>query len=123
MKPRSFKWVRNAHRWSGVFFAPLVVLFALSGLLQVLQVGDLDLPEWLIRLYEAMEDAHQDQRFRRDTALRVAAQWLTVLMSLVLIVTTLLGVVMAWTMYPKRRWLLVTVLVIGTVVPVVLMVV
>ncbi len=123
MKPATLKRLRTLHRWAGLFFAPMIVLFALTGALQVLGADDWPLPEWLLTLYESFEDAHQDQRFRRGTALRSVAAWLTVAMGVALAVTTVVGVAIGFKMYPKKRVLMAVVVGLGVVVPVVLMLV
>lgn len=123
MKPSTLKHLRTSHRWAGLFFAPMIVLFAFSGLLQVIEVGDWDLPEWLMGVYDAMEDAHQHQRMRRGTTLQLAATVTTVVMSVALVLTTLAGVAMAFRMHPKRRWLMVGVVAAGVAVPLIVMLV
>ena len=121
MKPRTLQRIRSAHRWLGVFFAPLVVFFSLTGTLQLLGVDDWSMPEWAHSLYESLEDGHQDQRLRRGTALRSAATWLTAALGVALAATTLLGVVLGWRlMPPRRRWVLWATLAAGVVVPLVL---
>ncbi len=123
MKPQTFQRLRSLHRWAGLFFAPLIILFAISGMLQVLGAGDWEMPGWMYSIYDALEDAHQNQYFRKDTALRDVAQWLAVLLCLVLSLTSLLGVVMAYKMFPKKRILITIVLVLGVAVPAVLLLV
>ena len=121
MKPRTLQRVRSAHRWLGVFFAPLIVFFSLTGSLQLLGVDDWSMPEWAHALYESLEDGHQDQRLRPGTTLRFAATWLAALLGVSLAATTLLGLVLGWRlMPPRRRWVLGLVLAAGVVVPLLL---
>lgn len=120
MKPGTFKLLRAGHRWAGLFFAPLIVLFALSGLLQTLKAEDWA-PAWALDALYAIEDAHTDQHLRDDTALQKVAVIVVAIMAIALAGSTLVGVVMAYIMYPKRRVLMTAVLVLGVVVPAIVM--
>ncbi|MCC6682432.1 MAG: hypothetical protein IT445_16150 [Phycisphaeraceae bacterium] len=117
MKPTTFKLLRTVHRWSGLLFAPLILLFAVSGLLQTLQVEKWALPDWALSVIYVLQDAHQDQQLRGWTHLRHWAAWIIAAMAAALAVSTLIGIVMAYKMYPKRWWLTTLLLVIGLIVP------
>lgn len=123
MKPKTFQRLRSVHRWAGLFFAPMIVLFAITGMLQVLGAGDWTMPNWMYSLYDAIEDAHQNQYLRKDTALQQAAKGLAVVMCLALSLTATLGVVMAYKMFPKKRVLITVVLALGVLIPAVLLLV
>jgi len=122
MNPRTFKLLRGTHRWAGLFFAPLIVLFALSGLLQTLAFDEWA-PQWAMDALYTLEDAHTDQQLTRDTKLHQLAQIVVALMAATLVISTVIGVVMAYVMYPKRRVLITVVLVLGIAVPMVVMLV
>ena len=121
MTPRTFQRLRSLHRWAGLFFAPMIILFAITGMFQVLNAEDWTMPSWLYPVYDALEAAHQNQQLREDTNLQTAATILAVVMSLALTLTTLLGIAMAYKMFPKKRVLISIVLVLGITLPVILM--
>ncbi|MCE9577221.1 MAG: PepSY domain-containing protein [Deltaproteobacteria bacterium] len=57
------KQIRKAHLWMGTFFAPSIIFFAFTGLLQVMgmhegEVGDAP-PAWIVKL----AGVHRDQRW------------------------------------------------------------
>ncbi len=122
MSPRTLQRLRVAHRWLGVFFAPLIVLFAITGVLQTLGIDDWPLPEWVHSLNDSLEDAHQDQRLRHGTSLRLGATVLIVVMGIALALTTLLGLFIGFRMQPRRRrWGMAAVLILGVVLPAVML--
>ena len=121
MKPKTFQHLRSLHRWLGLFFAPMIIGFALTGLLQVLGADDWHTPDWLYHTINAMEDAHQHQRFRDNTTLHQAAEYLTAALALALILTPLLGITLAYKMFPRKRLLITIVILLGTLIPVLVM--
>ena len=92
-------------------------------MLQVLGADGWTMPNWMYSVYDALEDAHQNQYFRKGTALQQAAKGLTVVMCLALSLTCALGVVMAYKMFPKKRLLITVVLALGVLIPIALLLV
>ena len=138
------KTVRQLHLYLGTLFAPLIIFFALTGILQTLELHEgAGTPTWI----EQLASIHKKQALqagepprRRSPApggegdadaVRPAAEtargpspwplkWFVVAMSLGLTVTTGLGVYMAFKIQRKRAlvWAL---LAVGTILPVVLL--
>lgn len=122
MKPAVFKLLRATHRWAGVFFAPLIVLFALSGLLQTIEADD-RMPGWAMQAWDAIEQAHTEQALRDRTNLHAAATIVIAAMGAALIGCTLIGVVLAYAMYPRHRARTTLVLAMGVIVPLIVLLV
>ena len=145
------KWIRRLHAWLGVGFAPSIVVFVLSGLLQMWGAHEgedgSEPAGWIVRLAQLhMKQTIELPRRRgpapAPTATATAAppkaaaaepppprrprpttmplKLVFTLMSLGLLVSTGLGVYMAFT--PKRdRRLMAVLLAAGVVVPIALM--
>jgi hypothetical protein len=140
------KWIRRVHSWLGVLFAPSILMFALSGILQLSgchegEAGD-EPASWVVRLSQLhMKQTVELPRRRAakpaPTAPTMAAAVPTAprtqpnttplkifftLMAFGLMASTLLGLYMAFT--PKRdRRLLAALLALGTIGPILLMLV
>ena len=123
MKPKTFQRLRSLHRWLGLFFAPMIILFAITGLLQVIGADDWNTPNWLYNTINALENAHQHQYLRQHTLLHQAAEVFAVALALTLILTPLLGIALAYKMFPRKRLLITIVIVLGILIPVLVMVV
>ena len=121
MSPATLQRLRRAHRWLGLFFAPLIAFFAFTGMLQILDAADWPLPSAALELIDKLQDGHEDQRLRRGTTLQPVADGLVIAMAVSLIATTLLGVLIAWRMYPRQRKLTLLTLALGVAVPLAVM--
>jgi hypothetical protein len=118
------KRIRQIHFYLGVFFAPIIMLFALSGALQTFRLQESPKgstytpPGWVVRL----ADVHKDQRPAHEPTARpsVPLKWFVVLMSLGLITTSLLGVYMAFK-YNRDKRLVIVLIILGFIIPVVLL--
>jgi hypothetical protein len=118
------KRIRQIHFYLGVFFAPLIILFALSGALQTFRLQESPKgstytpPAWIVKL----ADIHKDQRAAHEPGRRrsLPLQWFVVIMSVGLISSTLLGIYMAFKLnYDKR--LIFGLMLLGFVIPLALL--
>ncbi len=116
----NIKVMRNIHLYLGVFFAPLLVFFLISGCLQVFGFHEASKdgrykPPAIIK---SLSQVHKDQRWvdsKMAPESSVPFQDLVVLMSLGLLVTTMLGILMAFKY--TRPWIVWSCLFLGTAVP------
>ncbi len=118
------KRIRQIHFYLGVFFAPLIILFALSGALQTFRLQESPKgstytpPAWIVKL----ADIHKDQRAAHEPGRRrsLPLQWFVVVMSVGLISTSLLGIYMAFK-YNRDKRLLFGLIALGFVIPLALL--
>jgi hypothetical protein len=118
------KRIRQIHFYLGVIFAPLIVLFALSGALQTFRLQESPKgstytpPAWIVRL----ADIHKDQRAGHEPGVRrsLPLQWFVVIMSLGLISTSLLGIYMAFK-YVRDKRIVLGLIILGFVLPLILL--
>jgi hypothetical protein len=115
----NIKIMRNIHLYLGVFFAPLLLFFLISGAWQTFRLNDASRsgdykPPAIIKSLSAV---HTDQRWvDSDTQpSSVPFKWLVVLMSVGLLATTILGIIMAFKY--TRLWIVWGCLFMGTAVP------
>ncbi len=118
------KRIRQIHFYLGVFFAPIIIVFALSGALQTFRLQDSPKgssyapPAWIVKL----ADIHKDQRASHEPGSHrsVSLQWFVVIMAVGLISTSLLGIYMAFK-YNRDKRLVVGLMILGIVVPIALL--
>jgi hypothetical protein len=118
------KRIRQIHFYLGVFFAPIIIIFALSGALQTFRLQESPKgssytpPGWIVRL----ADIHKDQRASHEPgrSRSLPLQWFVVLMSVGLVTTSLLGVYMALK-YNRDKRLVIGLIVLGFVLPLALL--
>jgi len=115
----NIKVMRNIHLYLGVFFAPLLMFFLISGSWQTFNFCDENKaagykPPAIIKSLSAV---HTDQRWVDDERVpsSVPFKWLVVLMAIGLLVTTILGIVMAFKY--TRPWIVWACLSVGIAVP------
>ena len=117
--------LRRIHLYLGCVFAPLLVFFALSGAWQTFSLhrarkdGSYSPPAWIAKLSEV----HQHQRWSGngvDTPSTILLRCVIALMSCGLIVTAVLGVIMAFKA-ASHTWLIWFCLICGFVAPVFLL--
>jgi hypothetical protein len=117
----NIKAMRNVHLYLGCFFAPLLFLFLVTGCWQTFglnraskEVGVYKPPE----IIKSLSQVHMDQRWA-DNSLRpqpsVIFRYLIVLMSVGLLVTTVLGIMMAFKY--TRPWMVWACLFMGVFIP------
>lgn len=118
------KRIRQIHFYLGVFFAPIIILFALSGALQTFRLQESPKgsaytpPSWIVKL----ADIHKDQRAAHEPGRQrsVPLQWFVVLMGVGLISTSLLGIYMAFK-YNRDKRLVIGLIILGFIIPLVLL--
>src|SRR5215210_2875892 len=101
------KRIRQIHFYLGALFAPMIILFALSGALQTFRLqdspkgGTYTPPAWIVKL----ADIHKDQRAAQEPGRHrsLPLQWFVVIMSLGLISTSILGIYMAFKYNRDKR--------------------
>jgi len=117
--------MRNIHLYLGVFFAPLLIFFLISGCWQTFRLNDASKdgsykPPAIIK---SLSQVHKDQRWTDSKTLTAPAipfQCLVILMSLGVLITTLLGIVMAFK-YTKV-WIVWGCLLMGLLIPCILLI-
>lgn len=116
----NIKAMRNVHLYLGCFFAPLLIFFLFTGCLQTFGLHEANKetgyqPPAVIK---SLAQVHKDQRWV-DNNLRpqpsVIFRYLVLLMSLGLLVTTVLGTMMAFKY--TRPWLVWACLFTGVFLP------
>ena len=117
------KALRRAHLYLGVFFAPLLLFFVLTGWFQTVspdrRKGVSDSDDWISRLNRV----HVEQYYPSKAAESYGTRGFTLLvvaMSVGLIATVLLGVVLAFQTLASR-WAVWLSLLAGVVVPMVVL--
>ena len=116
----NIKAMRNIHLYLGVFFAPLLLFFLISGSLQTFNLHEASksgdyVPPAIIK---SLSQVHKDQRWgdgKMAPPSSVPFRYLILLMSLGLLTTTLLGIVMAFKY--TRPWIVWACLSFGILVP------
>ncbi|QYE35346.1 hypothetical protein KZX46_05000 [Polymorphobacter sp. PAMC 29334] len=137
MKPATNRRLRQIHHYLGVFFAPAILLFAVSGALQTFRLNEAKgAPAWM----DWIATVHKDQETPQPRPPRPAGERprapkaepaapkhnpfalkvFVAIMSIGLIASTLLGVAIALSIRSMRR-LSLTMLVLGTLLPLALL--
>lgn len=120
----NIKVMRNIHLYLGVFFAPLLMFFLISGSWQTFNLheasksGDYKPPA----IIKSLSQVHKDQRWvdgKKVPKSSMPFRWLVLLMSVGLLATTILGIVMAFK-YTKG-WIVWFCLIMGFLIPCVLL--
>src|SRR5579863_367065 len=98
----NIKAMRNVHLYLGCFFAPLLIFFLVTGSLQTFGLHETSKKEGGYKppqIVQSLSQIHKNQRWA-DNNLRpqpsVLFRYLVLLMSLGLLVTTVLGIMMAF---------------------------
>ena len=115
----NIKVMRNIHLYLGVFFSPLLLFFLISGVWQTFDLHEANKdgsykPPAIIR---SLSQVHKNQKWGEDKKVPSSTpfRWLIVLMSIGILVTTILGIVMAFK-YTKG-WIVWVSLFLGFVIP------
>jgi len=116
------KTIRQIHMYVGCAFAPLLVFFIATGLLQTFDLhearkdGSYSPPAWAA----AAASVHMHQRLpptdRRNAPSRIPMRALVAVTCVGLLTTVSLGVVLAWRMLHYRRGVLAAIA-LGTLIP------
>ncbi len=119
----SMKLLRRLHLYLGCFFSPLLLFFVITGWVQTISI------DWRKGLGEAenwidkLRSVHVDQIYPAESATGFSPglfQSLVVVMAVALIVTIVLGVILAFRSV-RQRWLVSLSLGLGILVPVLLL--
>lgn len=141
------KKVRQIHLYLGTLFAPLIIFFALTGILQTLNLHEgPGTPTWIAQIAsvhkkqalqsgeprrprpsaDGAQNAPDRPRFDGNAANNRSGpspwplKWLVVLMALGLVVTTILGIYMAFK-YERNKAIVWGLLIAGTLLPIALL--
>ena len=116
----NIKVMRNIHLYLGVFFAPLLMFFLISGSFQTFNLheasksGDYKPPA----IIKSLSQVHKDQRWvdgKMVSKPSLPFQYLVVLMATGLLATTILGIIMAFKY--TRVWIVWGCLLMGIAIP------
>lgn len=111
--------LRRLHLYLGCFFAPLLLFFIATGWYQTVNpdrrkgVGDSD------TFISHMTRVHVEQYYPTESAQGYSTKgftWLVVAMSVALIITTALGIILAFR-FSKQKWPVWLSLILGLLVP------
>jgi len=114
------RWLRRIHTYLGVFFAPLLLFFILSGWYQTLHKDRIKGPGDARSLTQIMREIHTDDVYpTHDRNVRVSPTLfvsLVVVMAVGLTTTIVLGIWLAFRSV-RNRWMIVLSLALGILVP------
>lgn len=113
------KIVRRLHLYLGVFFAPLLLFFVVSGWYQTANPDRRKGPDEARAFWDRMRSVHAEQILpseKVDNYSPKLMRWLVYGMSTALLATVALGVVLALKVL-KARWLVWLTLVLGFILP------
>ncbi len=115
------KRLRQLHLYLGVFFTPMLLFFIGTGWFQTVDHDRLKSPGEAETLVQKLRVVHTDQIYPETGVIRQKAspkvfQGLVVAMSVALILTTLLGLVLAFR-FSRSVWVVTLVLGLGIVAP------
>lgn len=116
------KRLRQLHLYLGVFFTPMLLFFIATGWFQTVDHDRLKSPGEAETLVQKLRVVHTDQIYPETGVIRQKAspkvfQGLVVAMSVALILTTLLGVVLAFR-FSRSALMVAAALLLGVAVPV-----
>jgi hypothetical protein len=112
------KIIRSLHLYLGCIFGPMLMFFAISGSWQAFELHrgkpGYDPPESFVR----WSNVHESQRlpWNGDPKTSQPFRYLMVCMAAGVVTTTLLGIIMAFTL-PRKRLVTIVCLVLGFVLP------
>ncbi len=121
MKGKWLLWARKTHLFLGVFYAPLLLMFIITGWWQTAASDEEKERQggYMHTLMQKFSSVHTDDYYPHAGAgghSHLPGKILVVTMSLSLIISILLGLVLAWQM-TKKKSLVVIAFVLGIVVP------
>lgn len=113
------KAVRRLHLYLGVFFAPLLLFFVLSGWYQTANPDRRKGPDEARAFWDRMRSVHAEQILPSEKVENYSPRlmrWMIYAMSTAMLATVVLGLVLALKVL-KARWLVWLMLVLGFVMP------
>lgn len=116
--------LRQIHTYLGVFFAPLLLFFVITGWYQVLHPDRRKSPEEAEAYWDRARSVHADSVLPNPKAERYATRpfrYFTVAMSVGFIITTIVGLILAFR-FTKNKWAIFVSLVLGLLVPVAMLI-
>lgn len=117
-------FVRRFHAFLSIFFTPVLLLFILTGLWQMsVPEEEREKPGLLRKLAEDLSTVHTDSYFPKAGAADPSTAGFKIFaaaLCVALVVSILLGLVLAWNS-PRNRWWSVAALVLGVLVPALLL--
>lgn len=120
MRGKMLLFIRRAHLYLGVFFSPLLLLFIITGWWQTMASDDTKEADggFWHELMKKFSEVHTDDHWPRAGKhhYEFLMKWLVVGMSVALIVSIILGLVLAW-QTTKPKWKVVLAVVLGIAVP------
>ena len=117
------KAIRRIHLYLGVFFTPLLLFFILSGWYQTANPDRRKGPDEARAFWDRMRSVHAEQILPSETVDAYSPalmRWLVYLMSAALVVTLILGLVLAFKTM-RSKLLVWGMLVLGFAVPIILL--
>ncbi|MDB6015905.1 MAG: hypothetical protein JWR19_394 [Pedosphaera sp.] len=113
--------LRRIHTYLGVFFAPLLLFFVLTGWYQTVNHDRLKSPADAETLLQKLRTVHVDQVYPGNHEIthpstRIMFQILVVTMAIALAITVALGVILAFRS-TKKRWPIWVSLALGFAIP------
>jgi hypothetical protein len=118
------KRIRQIHLWLGVLFSPAILFFAFTGILQTFGWHEAHknsaymAPAWIAKLAQI----HKHQQLARASGgpSPLPLKWFVALMGAGLIITSLLGIYMAFK-YQRNAWIVWGLIAAGVMLPVILL--
>ena len=117
------KLIRRLHLYLGVFFAPMLIFFIVSGWYQTANPDRRKGPDEARAFWDRLRSVHAEQIFPSEKVESYSPKlmrWLVYAMAAALLATILLGVILALKTF-KARWLVWLMLALGFGVPVFLL--
>jgi hypothetical protein len=117
----NIKAMRNVHLYLGCFFAPLLILFLITGCWQTFDLHQASKEDGGYKpseIVKSLSQVHMNQRWTDDNRHpppSVIFRYLIILMSLGLLITTVLGIMMAFKY--THPWLVWACLFLGVFIP------
>lgn len=114
---------RRLHTYLGVFFAPLLLFFVCTGWYQTMHPDRRKSPEEAEAVWDRARSVHADSVLPDPAAMSYKTKpfrYLVVTMSIAFIITTVLGLVLAFR-FSRNKWAIALSLVIGFALPVALL--
>lgn len=117
--------LRRLHTYLGCFFAPLLLFYVLTGWYQTVYHDRLKSPGDAETIGERLRTVHVDQIYPTNREFSHASspklfQALVVLMAIALVVTLVLGIILAFRSI-RNPWMVAMSLVLGILLPIVLL--
>ena len=112
-------FLRKAHLYLGVFFAPMLVFFVVSGWYQTMNPDRRKTPEDAEAVWDRMRFVHAESLLPAKEATTYKTKpfrWLVAIMSAAMVATTALGIYLAFR-HSRKPWPVVVCLVLGFAVP------